>query len=225
MASQQWQHSEFTVNGEQQAVAFLNLPLRQGSGEASVTLRNNGSAGLIWLEPGSLGNGTQQTWEAREFPAPNGAQDAVNFLNEPARQGRGEASVTLRNDGSAGLIFLEPGSLGNSTAQAWEVADFSGGSAEQDAVNFLNASPRQGAGEASVTPRGNGTVGLIYLEPGSLGAGTEQDWHWKDFPGPNGAQDVLNFLNAAPRQGRGEASCFIRNNGSAAVFYLEPGTG
>jgi len=109
MANQQWQHSEFTVNGEQQAVAFLNLPLRQGAGEASVTLRNNGSAGVIWLEPGSLGEGTQQTWQSSEFPAPNGAQDAVNFLNQPARQGRGEASVTLRNDGSAGLIWLGPG--------------------------------------------------------------------------------------------------------------------
>ena len=168
MANQQWQHSEFTVNGEQQAVAFLNLPLRQGAGEASVTLRNNGSAGLIWLEPGSLGFGTEQTWQASEFPAPNGAQDAVNFLNEPARQGPGEASVT---------------------------------------------------------PRGNGTVGLIYLEPGSLGEGTDQSWQRKDFPGPNGAQSVLNFLNAIPPQGRGEATCFVRNDGSAAVFYLEPGTG
>lgn len=225
MANQQWQHSEFTVNGEQQAVAFLNLPLRQGAGEASVTLRNNGSAGLIWLEPGSLGEGTEQTWQSSEFPAPSGAQDAVNFLNEPARQGRGEASATLRNDGSAGLIWLEPGSLGNGTGQAWEVTEFSGANAEQQAVDFLNAAPRQGAGEASVTPRGDGTVGLIYLEPGSLDEGTAQDWHWKDFPGPNGAQDVLNFLNASPRQAPGEASCFIRNNGSAAVFYLEPGTG
>jgi hypothetical protein len=225
MANQQWQHSEFTVNGEQQAVAFLNLPLRQGAGEASLTLRNNGSAGLIWLEPGSLGFGTEQTWQASEFPAPNGAQDAVNFLNEPARQGAGEASATLRNDGSAGLIWLEPGSLGEGTGQAWEVAEFSGADPEQQAVNFLNAPPRQGAGEASVTPRGNGTVGLIYLEPGSLGEGTDQTWQRKDFPGPNGAQAVLNFLNATPAQGRGEATCFVRNDGSAAVFYLEPGTG
>jgi hypothetical protein len=180
---------------------------------------------VIWLEPGSLGEGTQQTWQSSEFPAPNGAQDAVNFLNQPARQGRGEASVTLRNDGSAGLIWLEPGSLGSGTGQAWEVTEFAGANAEQQAVNFLNAPPRQGPGEASVTPRGNGTVGLLHLEPGSLGQGKQQDWHYKDFPGPNGAQNVLNFLNAPPRQGRGEASCFVRNDGSAAVFYLEPGTG
>jgi hypothetical protein len=105
------------------------------------------------------------------------------------------------------------------------VTGFSGANAEQQAVSFLNLAPRQGSGEASVTPRGNGTVGLMYLEPGSLGQGTEQDWHYKDFPGPNGGQNVLNFLNASPRQGRGEASCFVRNDGSAAVFYLEPGTG
>lgn len=225
MANQLWQHTEFTVSGEQQAVAFLNLPLRQGAGEASVTLRNNGSAGLIWLEPGSLGFGTQQTWQASDFPGANGAQDAVNFLNEPDRQGRGEASATLRNDGSAGLIWLEPGSLGSTTQQSWEVMQFSGANAEQQAVDFLNDPSRQGWGEASVTPRQNGTVGLIFLEPGSLGEGSEQAWNWKGFPGPNGAQAVLNFLNALPRQGRGEVSCFVRSDGSAAAFYLEPGTG
>jgi hypothetical protein len=94
---------------------------RQGAADASVTLRNDGSAGLIWLEPGSLGEGTQQTWQSSEFPAPNGAQEAVNFLNEPARQGRGEASANLRNDGSAGVVWLEPGSLGSSAGPAWEV--------------------------------------------------------------------------------------------------------
>jgi hypothetical protein len=105
------------------------------------------------------------------------------------------------------------------------MTEFSGANAEQQAVNFLNLAPRQGPGEASVTPRGNGTAGLMHLEPGSLGEGGEQTWHFKDFPGPNGAQNVLNFVNASPRQGRGEASCFVRNDESAAVFYLEPGTG
>jgi hypothetical protein len=60
MANQQSRPSEFSINSDQQAVAFLNLPLRQGAGEASVTLRNNGSAGLIWLEPGSLEEGTSR---------------------------------------------------------------------------------------------------------------------------------------------------------------------
>jgi hypothetical protein len=63
-------------------------------------------------------------------------------LNEAARQGRGEASATLRND-HAGLIWLAPGSLENSTGQAWEATEFAGANAEQQAVNFLNLAPRE----------------------------------------------------------------------------------
>ena len=115
MADQTWQFRAFPApNGEQAAVTFLNEPLRQGAGEASATLRNDGSAGLLWLEPGSLGESDAQTWQSKEFPAPNGEQAAVTFLNEPLRQGAGEATATLRNDGSAGLLWLEPGSLGES---------------------------------------------------------------------------------------------------------------
>src|SRR6202034_2003944 len=123
MPNRTWQCQAFPApDGEATAVKFLNEPLRQGRGEASGTLRNDGTAGLLWLEPGSLGEGTEQTWQSAEFPAPNGEAAAVNFLNEPLRQGRGEASVTLRNDGTAGLLWLEPGSLGNSTAQTWQFA-------------------------------------------------------------------------------------------------------
>jgi hypothetical protein len=226
MANQEWQAREFSApNGEQETVIFLNEPLRQGAGEATVTLRNNGSAGLLFLEPGSLGTSEEKTWQSREFPAPNGGQAAVDFLNEPLRQGRGEATVTLRNDGSAGLIYLEPGSLGESTEQTWQLREFAAPAGEQAAVDFLNEPLRQGAGEASITPRGNGTVGLVYLEPGSLGEGTEQTWQVREFAAPGGEQAAVDFLNEPLRQGRGEASCFVRNDGSAAVFYLEPGTG
>jgi hypothetical protein len=226
VADQLWQSREFPApNGEQQAVTFLNEPLRQGKGEATLTLRNNGTAGLIFLEPGSLGRSTEKTWQSREFAAPNGGQAAVNFLNEPFRQGRGEATVTLRNDGSAGLIYLEPGSLGESTEQTWQLREFAGPNAEQAAVNFLNEPLRQGAGEASLTPRGNGTVGLVYLEPGSLGESARQTWQVREFAAPNGEQAAVNFLNEPLRQGPGEASCFLRNDGSAVLFYLEPGTG
>jgi hypothetical protein len=76
-----------------------------------------------------------------------------------------------------------------------------------------------------VTPRGNGTVGLLWLEPGSLGDSTAQTWQSKDFPGPAGEQAALAFLNATPRQAAGEASGFLRNDGSAVIFYLEPGSG
>jgi hypothetical protein len=226
MANQIWQFRAFPApDGEAAAVKFLNEPLRQGRGEASATLRNDGTAGLLWLEPGSLGEGTEQTWQSAEFPAPNGEAAAVNFLNEPARQGRGEASVTLRNDGTAGLLWLEPGSLGASTVQTWQFAEFPAPDGEAAAVKFLNEPARQGPGEATVTPRGNGTVGLLWLEPGSLGGDTAPTWQYKDFPGPDGEQAALAFLNASPRQGAGEVSGFVRNDGSAVIFYLEPGFG
>jgi hypothetical protein len=226
MANQEWQSREFSPpNGEQETVIFLNEPLRQDAGEATVTLRNNGSAGLLFLEPGSLGTSSEKTWQSREFSSPNGAQAAVDFLNEALRQGRGEATVTLRNDGSAGLIYLEPGSLGEGTEQTWQLREFAAPNGEQAAVDFLNEPLRQGEGEASITPRGNGTVGLVYLEPGSLREGTEQTWQVREFAAPNGEQAAVDFLNEPLRQGRGEASCFVRNGGSAAAFYLEPGTG
>ena len=203
MANQIWQFRAFPApDGEAAAVKFLNEPLRQGRGEASATLRNDRTAGLLWLEPGSLGEGTGQTWQSAEFPAPNGEAAAVNFLNEPARQGRGEATVTLRNDGTAGLLWLEPGSLGNSTTQTWQFAEFPAPNGEAAAVNFLNEPARQGPGEATVTPRGNGSVGLLWLEPGSLGNSAAPMWQYKDFPGPNGEQAALAFVNASPGRGR-----------------------
>jgi hypothetical protein len=147
------------------------------------------------------------------------------FLNEPPRQGRGEATATLRNNGTAGLIYLEPGSLGDGTQQAWQSQEFAGPGSAQAAVNFLNEPLRQGPGEASVTPRNNGTTGLLWLEPGSLGNSTAQTWQYKDFAGPGGQQAALAFLNASPRQAAGEASGFVRSDGSAVIFYLEPGSG
>jgi hypothetical protein len=226
MANQEWQFREFPApNGEKAAVEFLNEPLRQGRGEASATLRNNGTASLLWLEPGSLGESTEPAWEFQEFPAPNGEADAVAFLNAAPRQGRGEATATLRNDRTAGLIYLEPGSLGDGTQQTWQSQEFSGADSAQAAVDFLNDPLRQGAGEASVTPRNNGTTGLLWLEPGSLGNSTAQTWHFKDFPGPGGEQAALAFLNASPRQGAGEACGFVRSDGSVVIFYLEPGSG
>ena len=166
MANQTWEFREFPgprPNGEDNAVIFLNEPARQGRGEATATLRNDGSAGLFYLVPGDLGTSTALTWESREFPSPDGEKNAVIFLNEPARQGPGEATATLRNDGSAGLLYLAPGSLGASTAQTWESGEFAG---PKQAVDFLNEPARQGPGQASVTPRNNGSVGLLYLVPG-----------------------------------------------------------
>ena len=224
MANQTWEFGEFPgpmPNGEDNAVIFLNEPDRQGRGEATATLRNDGSVGLFYLVPGDLGTSTAPTWECREFPSPDGEKNAVIFLNEPDRQGPGEATATLRNDGSAGLLYLSPGSLGFGTEQTWESGEFAG---PRQAADFLNEPARQGPGQASVTPRNNGSVGLLYLVPGSLGASTAQTWHFKEFPAPGGVTSALAFLNAAPRQGAGEVSGYARNDGSAVIFYLEPGS-
>jgi hypothetical protein len=166
-----------------------------------------------------------ETWQFAQFPAPDGAQDAAAFLNVNARQGRGEASATLRNDGTAGLLYLEPGSLGAASEPSWLIADFPAPGGAQDAATFLNENPRQGDGEASATLRSDGSAGLLYLEPGSLGESTAQAWQYKDFPGPDGEQAAIALLNASPRQQAGEATGFVRNDGSAVILYLEPGSG
>ena len=64
-----------------------------------------------------MGESDAQTWQSKEFPAPNGEQAGVALLNQPLRRGRRSSGATLRNDGSAGLLWLEPGSLGESDAQ------------------------------------------------------------------------------------------------------------
>jgi hypothetical protein len=68
-------------------------------------------------------------------------------------------------------------------------------------------------------------VGLFYLIPGSLGSSTQQQWAYREFIPSEGTDGAVAFLNASPRQGPGEASAFARNDGSVALFYLEPGTG
>jgi hypothetical protein len=225
MPNQEWLFAAFPApNGEADVVNFLNDPPRQGHGEASVTLRSDGTAGVFYFNPGSLGNSTAQTWQARNFAAPNGALQAVGFLNEALRQGPGEATATYRSDGSVGLIYLEPGSLGTNTTPTWEFRDFTGPDAAQQCVNFLNAPARQGRGEASITPRDDGSVGLIYLVPGSLGSNASPTWFFADFPAPNGVASALAFLNAAPQQGEGELSGYARSDGSAVIFFLAPGS-
>jgi hypothetical protein len=67
-------------------------------------------------------------------------------------------------------------------------------------------------------------VGLIYLMPGSLGDSTAHTWYFKEFPAPHGVRDALTFLNARPRQGEGEVSGYAHTDGSATIFYLEPGS-
>ena len=127
-----------------------------------------------------------ETWRFGQFPAPEGAQDAVTFLNEDARQGRGEASATLRNDGTAGLLYLEPGSLGADTEPTWFFAAFPAPGGAQDAATFLNENPRQGRGEASATLRSDGTAGLLTWSPAAWArARSRPGWSWSS-PGLRG---------------------------------------
>ncbi|HTX27054.1 MAG TPA: hypothetical protein VME19_08570 [Streptosporangiaceae bacterium] len=104
--------------------------------------------------------------------------------------------------------------------QIWEFKEFPGPSpnGESNAVTFLNDPDRQGRGEAAAA------LGLLYLAPGSLGTSTVQTWYSKEFPVPHGVRDALTFLNAHPRQGEGEVSGYAHGDGSAAIFYLEPGS-
>jgi hypothetical protein len=184
----------------------------------------------------------KQTWAYRNF---GDTQAAVDFLNAAPgsgnknRQGAGEATGVARSNGQVGLFYLEPGSLGSSTAQAWAYQEFDASQGTQGALDFLNGAPnsrnvghRQGFGEASLNPRNNGTVGLLYLEPGSLGSSTAPTWVFKNFPpgnGPGKGPGGVTFdLNGAPRQGAGQVSAMARNDGkhqgtdgSVGVFAME----
>jgi hypothetical protein len=222
MADQKWETMEFAT--AELAVQFLNEH-GQGPGEGSATLRHDGTAGLIYLAPGSLGTSTSQTWIHKELPGPDGTAAAVQLLNDAPGQGPGEASASMRGGGSVGLIFLAPGSQGTSTSQAWYFQPEPAPDGTQLAVQFLNEGDKQGPGEASVTTRGDGTAGIIFLGPGSLGASTEPTWYTREFDGPNGAQDAVDFLNAWPQQpGPGEAVAWLPGSG-AVIFYLAGPTG
>jgi hypothetical protein len=226
MANQTWLFRNFTAaEGTQGAVDFLNEAPRQGPGEATAVARNDGSVGLFYLEPGSLGSSTAQTWVFLNFTKAQGTQGAVNFLNLALRQGPGEASANARNDGSVGLFYLEPGSLGTSTAPTWVFLNFTAAQGPQGAVNYLNLPARQGAGQVSAMARNDGSVGLFFLEPGSLGSMASPTWLYKNFTAAQGTQGAVDFLNEAPQQDPGEASAVARNDGSVGLFYLEPGTG
>jgi hypothetical protein len=157
MADQEWQFGEFADQAS--AVSFLNADPKQGAGEASATLRNDGTVGLIYLEPGSLGTDPSPSWYVLDEPS---ASDTVSFLNADPRQGPGEASTTPRSDGTVGLLYLEPGSLGTIASPSWYVAEFAN---PQDAVDFLNASPQQTAGEAAGFIRSDNSTVVFFLEP------------------------------------------------------------
>jgi hypothetical protein len=85
-------------------------------------------------------------------------------------------------------------------------------------VEFLNAPPRQGPGEAIVNPLLlGGGWGVLFLMPGSLGSGIQQTWTCRDFADTD---SLLAYLNQDPRLGPGEVG-----GGGGTTFYLVPGTG
>jgi hypothetical protein len=115
------------------------------------------------------------------------------------------------------------------TNQTWLFSNFA---STQAALDFLNAVPRRGPGEACAVARGDGTVGVFFLDPGSLDSSTAQTWLFQSFTGPGATgtatqamQDGMNFLNTPPRRGPGEAIVNVNATGSVVgVFYLDPGT-
>ena len=62
--------------GEASAVKFLNEPLRRGAARPGHPAQQRDRL-LLWLEPGSLGDGASRPGSPQEFPAPNGEADAV----------------------------------------------------------------------------------------------------------------------------------------------------
>jgi hypothetical protein len=98
---QQWFSSNFGSVAD--ALTFLNEAPAQGPGEASVIARNDGTVGVFYLNPGSENNGQQ--WLFQNFAS---VADALTFLNGPPVRGSGEASTTVRNNGTVGLFYLDP---------------------------------------------------------------------------------------------------------------------
>jgi hypothetical protein len=221
---QRWETTEFydsdEATGAEQLVQFLNEN-RQGPGEASATLRH-GSAGLLYLTPGSLGTSTSQTWIYKELPASDGTAAAVQLLNGEPRQGPGEASASLRGDGSVGLVLLAPGSQGTGTEYAWWPFEANADGAHQ-VVQALNEN-RLGPGQASVTARSDGSAAAIFLLPGSLGS-TPQTWLTSEFATAKDAVDFLNGLPGLDQPGPGGAVAWLPGGSpvlgsSAVLFYL-----
>jgi hypothetical protein len=87
------------------AVSWLNLDPIQSSGEVAATARNDGSVAMLTiLPPTDALNPSHQKWAFQNFPS---QAAAVAFLNQNG-QGDGEASATLRNDGSVGVFYITP---------------------------------------------------------------------------------------------------------------------
>lgn len=203
MADQTWLVRDLPTLDD--VAAFLNVSPRQGPGEATVVIRPDGSHRVFYLAPGSLGTGTQQTWDSAPF---SNGDDAAKFLNTPPKEGKGEMSAVLRDFGDVDLLYLHPGSE-KFAEQVW---DFQGFESREDVLSFINDSPRPEPGQLSVVVRADGSVG--FFDQGG-GGSDSRIWEFHDFPS---AQDAVTFMN--DRQlGPGEVSVG-RDDGSVTLVSL-----
>ena len=100
---QRWYPVSFATTAA--AVHWLNLNPVQSAGEVAATARNDGSVAMLTiLPPTNPLHPPQHQWAFQNFPS---QAAAVAFLNQNG-QGDGEASATLRNDGSVGLFYITP---------------------------------------------------------------------------------------------------------------------
>jgi hypothetical protein len=95
----------------------------------------------------------------------------------------------------------------------WVLINFS---SVATALTWINANPRQSAGEVCATLRNNGTVGLLTVFPPT--APPLKQWFFRNFPIAN---DAATFLSTAPTKSAGEVSSTIRNDGTVGLIYLE----
>jgi len=199
----EWEFKSFPTPAG--AANYLNEPAQQGQGEATATVRDDGTVDLFVVTPGT-GSASQQ-WDVKSFPTP---ADGVNYLNEAPQQGHGEATATVRDDGTVDLLVLTPGT--GSASQQWVFQTFP---TLADGVKFLNEPARQGPGEVSGGLQADGKAQLFYLSSGTGSA--SQDWLSKTFPTPG---DAVNFLNEPGQQRAGEATAIVRDDGTVALVFL-----
>ena len=161
------------------------------------------------------------TWKYQNFTSAEGPAEAVSFLNKAPREGPGEVSATPRNNGSVGLFFLDPGSLGTSTEPTWKYQNLTPAQGPAAAVTFLNVEANEiGSGLISAIARGDGSVGLFYLEPGGLSRGITPDYAYLNFTPAEGPAAAVAFLNEMGANRAGYASAYARDDGSVSLFYL-----
>jgi|SRR5271165_2860311 len=100
--------------------------------------------------------------------------------------------------------------------QQWYFFNFA---SVQAALNYLNASPVQSAGEVSANARNDGTVGMFTIFPPTAPLQPPQRWYFESF---TSTANAVNWLNESPVQSDGEVSAIARNDGTVGMFVIAP---